>query len=157
MTMTSTRRRLTKSTWSVRTRELKALLNVSHNLAATLELAPLLGLILDQLKEVVYYSSSGIHALEAQANTALEYLGPLPRHRVVGRVLPQELASIQSRTVHRRGPVIIRDLGGGGTPMTRALAADGVLTPPAAVNHGRAFLCVPLIVKGNVTGRLDLV
>src|SRR6266566_2374783 len=41
-----------------RTRELSTLLEVSHNVASTLELEPLLGLILDQLKTVADYTGS---------------------------------------------------------------------------------------------------
>ena len=47
-----------------RTRELSTLLRVSHNITTTLELEPLLGLILDELKEVVEYRLASITFLE---------------------------------------------------------------------------------------------
>jgi hypothetical protein len=47
-----------------RTRELSTLLRVSHNITTTLELEPLLGLILDQLREVVEYQLASISILE---------------------------------------------------------------------------------------------
>ena len=47
-----------------RTRELSTLLRVSHNITTTLELESLLGLILDQLKEVIDYRLASISALE---------------------------------------------------------------------------------------------
>jgi len=47
-----------------RTRELATLLRVSHNITTTLELEPLLGLILDQLKQVVDYTLATISILE---------------------------------------------------------------------------------------------
>ena len=47
-----------------RTRELSTLLEVSHTVASTLKLQPLLGLILDQLKAVVDYSSASISIIK---------------------------------------------------------------------------------------------
>ena len=68
-----------------RTRELSTLLEVSHNIASTLEMEPLLGLILDQLKVVVDYAGATIFALDdgildqAQIN-AENYLARLLRN-----------------------------------------------------------------------------
>jgi signal transduction histidine kinase len=142
---------------AARTRELEALLDVSHNVASTLELQPLLRLILDQLKSVVDYSASAIHALEERSYSVLEYRGPLPREQVIGHRVPAEVVEIIEESVRRRGAVLIADLGKRPTPMSRALAAEGVLLPRAAVNHGRAYLCVPLIVKGTVKGSVNLI
>ena len=47
-----------------RTRELSTLLRVSHNITTTLELEPLLGLMLDELKEVVEYRLASVTFLE---------------------------------------------------------------------------------------------
>lgn len=47
-----------------RTRELSTLLRVSHNITTTLELEPLLGLILDQLRNVVEYRLASVSILE---------------------------------------------------------------------------------------------
>ena len=49
-----------------RTRELSTLLDVSRNVASTLEIEPLLGLILDALKVFVDYTGARIYTLEGQ-------------------------------------------------------------------------------------------
>ncbi len=49
-----------------RTRELSTLLSISRNITTTLELEPLLGLILDELKKVVDYHLASIGFLETE-------------------------------------------------------------------------------------------
>jgi GAF domain-containing protein len=63
-----------------RTRELSAILEVSHNVASTLELVPLLGQILDQLKRVVEYTGAAIFTVEEDQVHMVDYRGPLPRN-----------------------------------------------------------------------------
>jgi transcriptional regulator with GAF, ATPase, and Fis domain len=67
-----------------RTRELSSLLEISHTVASTLQLKPLLGLILEQLKLVIDYSGAAILAVEGDdlvfldhRNVAQEHLLPL--------------------------------------------------------------------------------
>ena len=64
-----------------RTRELSTLLEVSHNVASTLELKPLLGLILDQLKTVVDYSEASIITLEEEDLMIVDYRGFRPQEQ----------------------------------------------------------------------------
>ncbi len=59
-----------------RTRELSTLLEVSHNVASTIELTPLLDLILDQLKVVVDYSGSSVTILEDENLVLVGTRGP---------------------------------------------------------------------------------
>ena len=61
-----------------RTRELSTLLRVSHNITTTLELESLLGLILDQLKTVVDYTSASINSLEGDMLQAIATRSRLP-------------------------------------------------------------------------------
>ena len=58
-----------------RTRELSTLLRVLQNITTTLELETLLGLILDQLKEVVDYRLASISSLEDETLILLEQRG----------------------------------------------------------------------------------
>ena len=57
-------RRLLEQRVEERSRELATLLEVSHNVASTLELGPLLTLILEQLKSVADYTGSSILKLD---------------------------------------------------------------------------------------------
>lgn len=58
-----------------RTRELSTLLRVSSNITTTLELEPLLGLILDHLKEVVEYQLASISSIEGDELVLLKQRG----------------------------------------------------------------------------------
>jgi PAS domain S-box-containing protein len=58
-----------------RTRELRLLLEVSHNITSTLELKPLLNTILTQLKTVVDYHAVVLYALQDDRLTILNYQG----------------------------------------------------------------------------------
>ena len=60
-----------------RTRELSSLLEISHTVASTLHLNPLLGLILDQLKTVVDYTGSAILAVEGEELIILDNRSPI--------------------------------------------------------------------------------
>ena len=62
-----------------RTHELTTLLRVSHNITTTLDLESLLGLILEQLREVVEYRLASISALEGEILILLEQRGSIER------------------------------------------------------------------------------
>ena len=66
-----------------RTRELSSLLEISHTVASTLKLKPLLGLILDQLKTVVDYSGSSILAVEGEDLVFLDDRGSVPEEQLM--------------------------------------------------------------------------
>jgi hypothetical protein len=66
-----------------RTRELSSLLDISHTVASTLHLKPLLGLILDQLKLVIDYTGSSILTVEGEALVFLDHRGPVPQEQLV--------------------------------------------------------------------------
>lgn len=59
-----------------RTRELSTLLEISRNVASTLELKPLLNLILDQLQVVTGYSGAGIMVVDGDEVAFLEVRQP---------------------------------------------------------------------------------
>jgi len=64
-----------------RTRELSILLEVSHNVASTLELEPLLGLILDQLKAVIDYIGAAVMIVQGADLVLLAYQGPIDQDK----------------------------------------------------------------------------
>ena len=85
-------------------RELAILLEVSQAVSSTLDLRPLLGIILDQLKTVVDYSAAGIYVgPDADEYRLHEYRGPLPREDVVGRGVSPEATRIIHAAIARRG------------------------------------------------------
>src|SRR5437868_713010 len=77
-----------------RTRELSTLLEISRNVASTIELKPLLGLILDQLKTVVDYSGAAISTLEEEDFVIVDYRGFRPREQMLGHRLSLKQTSL---------------------------------------------------------------
>jgi hypothetical protein len=72
-----------------RTRELASLLEISHTVASTLHLKPLVGLILDQLKTVVDYTGASILTVEGDELVLLDSRSPTPEEQLMRlRLLP---------------------------------------------------------------------
>lgn len=92
-----------------RTRELSALLSASSAITTTLELEPLLGLILDQLREVVEYSLASISILESENQLLLLAVRgdgmPAP-----GARFPLGERSDARQMLNKREPIFVPDL-----------------------------------------------
>jgi signal transduction histidine kinase len=135
-------------------REALALYEVARLVpGSSLELQPLLGLILEQLKTIVEYEAAAVVLRDEHGQTVVfDYRGPLPRERVVGlQVRPgSALGEIVEQLDRRREPLLAEDAEGS-SPLARDLAAAGVPLPPQPTRH-YSGLAVPLIVKGRVIG-----
>jgi len=151
----------------VRTRELSTLLKIARDATSTLELEPLLELILDQLKAVIDYTGASVLTLEDGSFRFQAYRGPpLPEATLAVRFRPE--GGLGGRIIAERRPLIVTDVragGDGGGPVdtieveTTELE-DGAVGPGttwrlrAAVPYARAFLGVPLMVKKRAIGVL---
>ena len=137
-----------------RTRELSTLLEVSQDVASTLELAPLLDLILEQLKAVVDYSGAAILELEGQDLVVQAYRGPVSQKDALAIRMPAQYAH-HREVIRSQKPVIIADARSD-DPMARAFRelSTTLLEP----YYGYAYSCMvgPLVVKGQVIGMLIL-
>ncbi|HLH23209.1 MAG TPA: PAS domain S-box protein [Chloroflexota bacterium] len=142
-----------------RTRELSALLEVAQNVTATLELEPLLGLILDQLKLVVAYEGASIFALERDelVVVASRRGDPAAGRSLLGIRFPIAggAAHIWQRLADGQ-PVNIPDMY---APTPLAVALRGALGPllhTPAVSYIRTWLAVPLPLKERIIGMLTV-
>ena len=138
----------------MRTRELSTLLEVSQNMASTLDLGPLLDLILEQLKIVVDYSGGAIVELEGQDLVVRAYHGPVSQEKSLGMCFPAESAH-HLRVIRSQKPVIIADARSD-DPLARAFRElSATLLEPY---YGYAYSCMvaPLVTKGQVIGMLVL-
>ena len=137
-----------------RTRELSTLLATAHTLASTLEVQPLLSIILTQLKDVIDYDAAALFQLEnADELRLLRYLGPIPQERLVER-WPLDQAGHSRAVVASRAPVIIPDVRAD-TPLARAFrlkAVDDLGEVPASI---ASWMGVPLIRRDQVIGVLS--
>jgi len=137
-----------------RTRELSTLLATAQTLASTLEIQPLLSIILTQLKDVIDYDAAALFQLEsADELRLLRYLGPIPQERLVER-WPLDQAGHSRAVVSSRAPVIIPDVRAD-TPLARAFrlkAVDDLGEVPASI---ASWMGVPLIRRDQVIGVLS--
>ncbi len=122
--------------------------------SSVVELEPLLGLILDQLKTVVDYRAAAVFGLEGDGRVVLDYRGPVPREQALGFHSPLA-AEPELREVLRSGePWIATDVGtDSGRPL---LTPGGLPIPPELVGQKCSLLCAPLLMKGEPTGYIAL-
>jgi PAS domain S-box-containing protein len=137
-----------------RTRELSTLLDVSRTVGSTLELKPLIGLILEQLKQVVDNDGSAIFILRDEDELALlHYQGPLPLEQLALRWSLQEIPHV--RQVIRGGhPLIIADVLGD-TVAARSWRATSVNHLGELPMHIATWMGVPLLFHDRVIGMLS--
>jgi signal transduction histidine kinase len=136
-----------------RTRELSALLEVSHNINATLELQPLLSLILDQLRTLVDYSGASIFIREGDRIVNVDYRGPSPVEEVLQVNIPRR--SGVEEVLRRREPIIIDDVRGD-TPMAKEFMSTGSDYMYSTFSYIRSWMGVPLMTKEWAIGVLCL-
>jgi signal transduction histidine kinase len=139
-----------------RTRELSTLLDVSHNVASTLDLKLLLGLILDQLKYVADYSGAAIRTVEGEGLSVLDM-------RLVGadpslapaRHVPIVRFGVIWEHLSRGEPVIIHDIHDDDlfARTYRDMVGDALEN---VLSYMRSWLAVPLMLKDRVIGLLSL-
>ena len=138
-----------------RTRELLALLEVSRNVASTLELAPLLSEVLSQLKTVVDYTGAAIATLEGDEFVFREYVGPAPIEKILNIHIPAGIPSYYKEVVEGQAPIIMRDL------QAVSLAEETELREVRTLlgnelDYARSWLGVALRVKDRTIGVLRI-
>lgn len=138
-----------------RTRELSTLLDISHSLASTLDLEPLLDLILDQLKSVVAYDAASIMIFEHDILKILAYRGPIQREEALQIKFSIHTARANYQVIRGREPVIIKDIRGEG-PLASAIRETAGDELETTYSYLRCWMGVPLIVKDQVVGMLTL-
>jgi PAS domain S-box-containing protein len=138
-----------------RTRELSTLLDISHDVASTIELKPLLALVLDQLKTVVDYTGSSFSILEGDDLVLVENRGPAPPDQVLQIHFPIKTLGIIWEMLNRREPVIIPDV------RDDSLLAQAFRTwmgkrLESPFGYIRSWMAIPLSHKEQVIGMLTL-
>lgn len=139
-----------------RTRELSSLLDISHNLASTLDVEQLLDLILDQLGAVVAYDAASImHLEDGQTLKILAYRGPIPKDKALTIQFSLDQARANREVIQRQEPIIIDDVRKENAIAwgIREAAGDEMDT---TYGYLRCWMGVPLIVKDEVIGMLTL-
>jgi PAS domain S-box-containing protein len=138
-----------------RTQTLAALLDVSRSVASTLELAPVLRLILDHLESLVGYTGASILSLDKGQVTVLDYRGPTPRRQVVREAYEPEQRAIFAQIAEMRVAVILDDVHGDSALAATIRERFGQRIH-AVYPYLRSWMSIPLVVKDSVIGLISL-
>jgi PAS domain S-box-containing protein len=138
-----------------RTKELSLLLDISRNVTSTLELQPLLELILDQLRTVVDYTGTAILSLEGDALVIAGQRGPLSDD--VARQMRHPVAAMTPvwERLHRGEAIVIPDVRGESLEAEVFRAAMGVPLDEHFAFIG-SCLWAPMIVKDRLIGVMSV-
>jgi signal transduction histidine kinase len=134
-----------------RTRELSKLLQVTQTVSSTLELQPLLQLILQQLQEVVPYEAVGISEFDADnRQTLISYVGPIPQGNLVSDWPPYDAKDIHLvDLVTQHKPIVVADVRAD-EPYANALRGRYVKVLGDVPKHIASVLLVPLVLREKV-------
>jgi PAS domain S-box-containing protein len=138
-----------------RTQELSTLLELSNKLVSTLELEPLLDLILEQLQQVVDYAGASVLILEGDELRSMGHRGPIPQEIATQLRFPLEEVGEFWSAMLRREPVVIDDVRGE-TPQTQGYRQVMRAHPEATLDHVCAWMGVPLMVRKRLIGALSI-
>jgi signal transduction histidine kinase len=138
-----------------RTRELSSLLDISHTVASTLQLKPLVGLILEQLKLIIDYTSASIFTVEGEDLVFLDHRNPVPHEHLTPRRFPVKNLGVLWETLSSRESIIVSDLFEK-TPLAQAVRVAMGELRETTLQDVQAWMAVPLILKEQVIGMLVL-
>lgn len=145
-----------------RTRELSTLLEISRNVTATLELKPLLDLILEQLNIVIDYTTATISIIEDQKFIVLGNRGPFtPQQLEHLRFMWEHLCFTEEQVPlieylqNTKRSVVVPDTRGE-TPFAQALQQAAGPYAELLFAHVHSWMGVPLTVQDHVIGMLSL-
>jgi PAS domain S-box-containing protein len=137
-----------------RTRELQMLLEVSHNVALTLDLNSLLSLIIEQLKRVVDFSALAVSVINEDDQLLLvEYHGPLEKARI-SRLWDHLNNDLDIDLFNLKQPLIIPDIRAD-SPEANAWRRSAVEMIGEVPNYVSAWMVVPLLIKKKTIGILS--
>ena len=138
-----------------RTQTLAALLEVSRSVASTLELAPVLRLILDHLESLVGYTGASVLSLDKGQITVLDYRGPTPRREVVREAYEPEQRAIFNQIAEMHVAVILDDIHDD-SPLAAAIQERFGERIRTIYPYMRSWMSIPLVVKDNAIGLISL-
>ena len=137
----------------VRQREQSTLLEISHNLASTLELKP--DLILDQLRAIVRYRRAALFVLEDSALVAVAVRGGQQPEGVPPFRIRLDGAETLARLFNQHRPILIADVWSTDEEAQFLRSLLGAQAP-MLLDGVQAWMWVPLAVKGRIIGGIGV-
>lgn len=129
-----------------RTRELQTLLDVSRNVASTLDFPSLLSLLLDQMQEVVDFDRLAVYLVREEGRLELQQYHGQQQGKPQRSALPSDFMDL-------REPLIIDDAHSHGPALQQWRRLAGERPEHGASTPGPAML-VPLLLKERLLGVL---
>ena len=139
-----------------RSHELATLLAVSRSVSSTLEMAPLMGTILDELKAVVDYSAVSVRLLFDGDLVLFAYRGAETEAHWTRARAPLSESPAVEEVVRRRAPLIIRDFRTDEPELLDAFRRRQAAALSPLWPQLRAWMGVPLVVRDSVIGAIVL-
>ncbi len=130
------------------------LLEISQTVVSTLDLEPLLNLILEKLASVIGYSGAAIAPLENNILTVQAYRGPALLIDADDIRISITRFGEMLRLIRRRQPFFIRDLND--HPQIMSEINTALRQPGQMLSRFRSWLVVPLVVKDSQIGIMVL-
>ncbi|MEX2247761.1 MAG: GAF domain-containing protein [Dehalococcoidia bacterium] len=138
-----------------RAREMAALLEVSHSVASTLELGPLVTVIVEQLRNVLEHNGASVLLRERDALVVLDLRG---RTRAGGSedfVFPLDAAAELWALVERAEPILVDDIRAD-TPVAEGFRRSAGPRIDTMFANVRSWMGIPLAAKQGVIGMLAI-
>jgi signal transduction histidine kinase len=136
-----------------RTRELSSLLEISQTVASTLQLRPLLGVILDQLKLVIDYTGSSILTVEGERLIFLDHRGPVPEEQLLQLAFPLEQLGPIWQSIVAGDSILIPNIYEE-TPQAQALRVAMGEQLASTFAYVCSWMAVPLRLRDQASGML---
>jgi signal transduction histidine kinase len=138
-----------------RTRELTTLLAMSQQMTSTLELRPLLTIILNQLQTLVAYTEATISVRRDEVYIILDYRGSYPPAQIIGLETPMAQAPLHFGTIERGQYLLIDDMAAD-TPIAVEFREAAPASLENLVERVRSYLAVPLMITQDIIGFLGM-
>lgn len=138
-----------------RTLELSTVLDISKKIASTLELEPLLYLILDQIQSIIPYSGAAIFTLDNEIMEVVAFQVPNMPRQDRPLYLSLRNAGPYQQVILEKNILIIDDVNGD-PPLARAIQETSDAPLPISFSHARSWIGIPLVIRDHVTGLLSL-
>ncbi len=137
---------------------LEKLLLSSEKIHNILDFNTLLDVILTELESIVEYSAASIKLLDNGQLVAVAHHGPISQEKVLGYYTPISKQPFNEIVLNKRRPVLISNIQANtnSARLFRESAANGTLTGYVRSGYYRSWVCVPLVGREQVMGRLSL-
>jgi PAS domain S-box-containing protein len=137
-----------------RTRELSALLAFSRQASATLEVRPLMQLVVEEVSRLVDNSGVSLLMLEGDTLKMAAHRGPLPVTMAEQVRLTVNDPGIRALLLNDPAPIVLPDIDAEGQAAEAIRRVGGDLL--ALGDRLRSVMWVPLVVKGRLIGGLGV-